>query len=96
MTPEYERNKLLAQYMERQHPQQWTSGRWYPAHLPDGREVEIRRSNGRGKQTGSRYLHIKLPVTVAIKTITGHVLNHRLEHTFYRINMQSFYIDFIQ
>jgi hypothetical protein len=51
---------LTAHMLNRQHPDSWTPGEWYPAIIP-GTNIpcEVRRSTGRGKKAGEKYIHVK-------------------------------------
>jgi hypothetical protein len=59
-------NLELVQYMNAQHPDYWDTGRWYPAQLPTGGNVEIKRTTGRGRLQGKRYLHVRYTVPLVI------------------------------
>lgn len=47
----------VARHLLAQHPDPWTAGAWYPATLPDGRVVTIRRTRQVGR--GTPFLHIR-------------------------------------
>ena len=84
------RNLDIAQALDRQHPNPWTPGHWYPAEY-NGVKVHISRSNGRGRNSGTRYLHVKRAAKTVIKSPSGEVLREALTlgviHVIY--NMQT-------
>ncbi len=56
--------KSLVVHLLAQHPDHWTQGAWYPAQLPSGKGVEIRKT--RAVKTGAPFLHIRLRVKLVI------------------------------
>lgn len=56
----------FARYMDKQHPDRWEAGQWYPAKTPDGTPVEVCRTKGRGRSSGVPFLHIRHEVPMVI------------------------------
>jgi len=90
---EYERNQSLAKHLQSQHPDGYYYGMWYPATLLNGQNVEIRRSSGKGRNSGNRYLHIRKPCVSVVRTPEGEELSRTASYSFFRINMQTYEIE---
>lgn len=63
-------DKELVRHLDKQHPNPWTTRAWYPATLPNGNEVQIKRTNGRGKNNG-RYLHVRFLAPCIVRNPDG-------------------------
>ena len=68
--------------LSEQHPRTFTRGQWYPATMA-GKPVQIRRT------MAGKYLAIRKPITVNLKTTTGEIINTRQEYEYFTVNLNS-------
>lgn len=59
--------RSLAACLDKQHPDRYYSGTWYPATDPINRNaLEIKRTTGRGRARGTSFLHIRRTVPLVL------------------------------
>ena len=68
--------------LSEQHPRTYTRGTWYPAIMA-GKPVEIRRTKA------GKYLAIRKPITVHLKTTDGEIINTRQEYEYFTVNLSA-------
>jgi len=59
--------RSLAACLDKQHPDRYYSGTWYPAKDPiNGNALGIKRTTGRGRARGTSFLHIRKTVPLVL------------------------------
>ena len=81
-------DKELMRHLNKQHPSPWTTGAWYPATLPNGNQVEIKRTNGRGKNNG-RYLHVRFLAPFRVRSPNGSITSLGNQFVCSRFNLET-------
>jgi len=78
----------MARHLDKQHPNMWDRGRWYPASLPSGIAVEIKRTNGKGRNPG-RFLHVRRKVRLVVRHPDGTKSNAGHDYVHVRFNLRT-------
>lgn len=87
--PEY--TKYQAQFLMCQLPREaQEKGKWYPAVMPGGKMIEIRRTYSKGKNPGRKFLHLRWKDETLVRDVgTDKVTPLGFVWVQFRINMQS-------
>ena len=79
----------VAHYLDKQHPNPWDGGRWYPASLPvSGAKVEIRRTSGKGRNHGY-FLHARRAVRLTVRNLDGTISDLGPDYIHVRFNLST-------
>jgi len=82
--------RSLAACLDKQHPDRYDRGTWYPAQDPiSGDALEIKRTTGKGRARGRSFLHIRRTVSLVLRDPDGTTELVGQDYQHVRVNRQT-------